>query len=415
VLLFVSLAFATDPGCVPASLDALRLDLDGVEAALRDADGDEAARRLGAAVDAWPCSAEPAYPHDVARMGRLAALVAWSAGDVDEMARWARLWQSVDPTVGPMMRRGPNPEGFVAAVGAIALPAVATGAGQGIVPPKRGLVTMDGVPAWSADALPDTPHLVQVWDRRGQLVSGVWQEGADFDAALLGSSSDRTLPDWWVMWVETRPAPPAPPAPVAVEPGERSSSERPVRQRVSQAPAPPPVVARDPAQAPRTAHPGATGGEAPTAGVGGAPNAGRARRAPCPWGEGDPTEVEVRRRDVLIEGTAWSVRHPEDQARLRAAFVACQEFRAARRLDRWDEARGKLFSHEARDAREALARLLLEPEPDRPGKRGRRAALAPAAPPVEPPAAVPVAPSAPVDAPAPVDPSPPAAPPGSGG
>jgi hypothetical protein len=336
--LLAPLAAAQEQVCSDAvSLEALRFDLDEAEVALGQGDGDNATEALSAAMDRFACVSAPVYPEDVAHAARLSSLLAFFQQDDEEVARWGQLWRAVAPQIGALTRVSPQPERWLAMVDA-AGPATTGGPGGGLAAPKKGVILVDGRAMSEPVVEVGLPHFVQVLDRKGSVQAAFWQDGVVFPAEWLAPEAT-AIPAWWVESVAARapfPLPTPEPAPAP-------------------APAAVPKPAAKPVPAPAPAHPEAPVFDAP-------PPA-------CSWGEGDPASATATNRAVVIEGQTWPLKTEEQRAAFRAAIRECHEFRASRRFDRWQEAKKKLFSRDARTHRETMVRFLLEPEPPKPGKR----------------------------------------------
>jgi hypothetical protein len=324
IALVAALASAQEEVCPgPLSLEAVRLDLDQVEVTLRDLHGDEAADLLDDVTDSLRCVDVPVTPEDVARIGRLASLMAFFQQDSEEVDRWGQLWQTVAPNVGPGVKRSPVPELWLARVTSLPKPEIG-GPAANLAPPQRGLVVVDGAAVTSPEASIGLPHFVQVFDKKAKLVVGFWQDGIVFPDEWLGGDAPPTIPAWWT----ASPGPTAAPAPAP------TAAPAPT-------PAPPPAPVEEPL---------------PTFG---------SEATECVWGTGDPTDVDVRHGRITIDGFAFPIRSDEDQDAFRGALRLCHEFRASRRFNRWLAVRGHLFSGDGRKAKAAFVRVLVKPEPRR--------------------------------------------------
>jgi hypothetical protein len=312
VLLLSRVASAQEEAC-PGLLTVAEIDraLDSVGSALASLDGDRAAHVLEELAEFTRCLGEVVPPDRIGRLAAQRSVVAYYEQDFEDARRWAQLALAVSGAADAGAVDGP--QRWRDDYGALPLtPGAAAGA---VAPPEGGLVTLDGRALLAPSAVTDTPHLLQVVDRKQRVLSSRWMDGTAFPEDVLGDGDPPEVPRWWV----EPPAPSAPAAPASPEPAPAVSE-----------PAPPaPEVVFD--------------GEISTDG--------------CPFSV-DPQDVHARKKRVTIEGHTWTFREDLDLIEFRDVLRTCGEFRAARRFSRWQVQGGGAL-------RDQFVQALRAPEPRR--------------------------------------------------
>jgi len=329
--------------------------LDAAEAALVELNVDRADRILDDVVGVLRCVAAPLSPDDLGRLARPLAVVAFYDADPEELRSWT--WLERDTVGGAWPEAAlPVPPAFHALRAELSEPPLVRAEG-GWLPPKKGAVLVDGRPSVWPEARSEVPHLLQMVDKKGRVVWSGWMLGADAPERWIDPSGGAVEVPRWVVS-------PPPPAPW----GDGVASADPVPD-----PNPPEEAAPvgDGAAAAEPVSPE----EAATA-PGDAQGEERSRRPrrttafmevfpDCPWRRA-PTKVTVQGTTVHVNRHSYPARTAPEVAELQRVFRQCGEFRAARRLARWAEARGAWFKGaEARKQRDAMVRVLLADEPTR--------------------------------------------------
>jgi hypothetical protein len=325
----ISGAWAQTEACPgPLPLSEWQEAMGSVDQALIALDGTLADRILDDIVYELRCLRVPAPPAELGRLARQIALVAFYAQDHDEMRVWMGLARE---TVGqvPWPEALPVPERFFALTDALEPPAVQQADGH-LQVPRGGGALLDGFLLQQPEATGSVQHLLQIADKRGEILLTDWQNGAAFPEEWLGAEPVRlTVPDWYV----------APP-----EPAEREEAPEPE-------PEPDPELP-EPVQA----------GPEPTLSF-----EGDGRSQDCPW-KLEPHTVEADRREVRVNRHVYPVRTEEQQGEFKELLRSCGEFRAARRFTRWRGARaqgfGGAFAGAAR-YRRAMVEAIASDEPVR--------------------------------------------------
>ena len=285
--------------------------LDAVESALLDLDGAQADRLLDYAHHELRCAQTPATPADVGRMASHEAVLHWYDQDPEEAVRWG--WAVLDTVGSSTDWPEVTPSGLLTELNANPLPDATGPQGVGLQPPAKGAVLRSGFLLTEPRAPVRVPGLMQLVDKRGEVLETWWQDGSAFDDDLLGPPRSLSAPRWYT----------PPPAPRAAEP---------------------------------TAH-------EPVASDAGDVEMRWDIEPECPW-KGQPRKVEAKGATVRVNRRVFDVKTTEDQRAFLRTLRTCGEFRAARRFKQWREARGKL-AFDAPSKRKSMERALLTPEPTR--------------------------------------------------
>ncbi len=351
-LLLVAAPFAQTEVC-PGPLTAAYMveSMDAVDVAISEFNGERANGLLDDLLYELRCLEHPIDPRHLGRLARQLSLMSFYEQDVLETESWALLARS---TLGgaPWPSGIPIPEtyhGFLAELPELEEVEVE---GAGLAPPKKGAILMDGRVLLRPRAALGTSHLVQVADKKGAVSATRWQHGAAFDESLLGGATELKAPRWY-----SEPEPPAPPVlalPVA-EPDPAPESEVPdsvpVPDTVPEPVADPVADAELPSEVRDRMF--------------------RSREATegCPWKK-QPMVAVAKAGEVRVNRHSYAVKSPAQQAEFRSVLRSCGEFRAARRFERWRDARRKLALDAGRYKR-GMVKALLTDEPKKRRKPSR--------------------------------------------
>ncbi len=305
----VTAAFAQEEAC-PGTLAVAEVDqvLAATTTALEDLDGDRAAHLVEEVSSLLRCLGGVLTPDQLGRFAATSSVVAFYEQDFEEARRWAEL--AVTTTGSANAGSVSVPERWWADYGAL-VPTVGEAAGV-VSPPPGGVVVVDGRALLAARAAVATPHLLQLVDRKGRVLSTRWFDGVAFPEDVVAGSSPPSVPRWWT----------EPPTVTVIEPG---------------------TVVAAPVAAPEVVFDGVVSTQG------------------CPFTP-DPQDVRARGRRVTIEGQSWVFRKDEDVTEFRDVLRTCGEFRAARRFAKWQVS--SAFSG-AKEFREAFVEALRTPEPRR--------------------------------------------------
>ena len=337
-LLWLTLAWAQEEPCGGVlPVEELHVALDATEEALAELQVDRDDRILDDVIDVLRCIGTPLEPSDLGRLARHVSLVAFYDADQAELRSWT--WLERD-TVGGSWPSDvlPVPDTFHALRAELSEPPMVTAEG-GWLAPKKGAVWLDGRPSEGPTARSEVPHLLQMLDKKGRVTWSGWMVGSDAPEQWFDPQGGPVeVPRW-----ASAPPPPAPWDDAV-------------------------VVVDEPVEVPDVDEPAEPVDDDTVEG-----RKKRPRRTTefmeifpdCPWRRG-PGKVSVEGSKVQINRFEYSVRSADDLAEAQAVFRRCGEFRAARRLARYAEARKKLFAAaDAREQRDALVRVLLAEEPTR--------------------------------------------------
>lgn len=341
ILWLTALALAQEEACPgPLPVALWQEAMGAVDEALAQQRVAQADRILDDVIDQLRCLDTPVDPTDLGHLARQVAVVAFYSADEEERISWS--WLAHDTLGGtPWPDRLPVPARFHELEAERPERPLTELESQQLAPPSKGALLLDGWPLERPVARSGVVHLAQAVDRKGRVLHGSLQLGADFDPTWLTDGS-ASVPVPGHLEV---PAPP-PPAPAPVP---RPTPEAPVEHGTDE-----PVAARP------IATPGPPPADLPFAEV----------FPDCPWNAG-PNKARVEGREVVVNRHRHPVGRADDVVDTQRIFRQCGEFRAARRLGRWADERRKLF-RSGREHREAMIRVLLADEPRRKtARRGR--------------------------------------------
>ncbi len=304
-------AFAQDEAC-PGKLAVAEVSevLQAVQGALGSLDGDRASSLLEEVHGLARCLGEVVPPEVLGTYAANRSVVSFYEQDFEEARRWALLavattgMATAGSVVGPE-RWWVDYGGVTPEVGAV---------DGGPAPPAGGLLVVDGRALTAPAAAVATPHLLQVLDRKGRVVTTRWIDGTAFPADVLTGGALGDPPRWW--------------------------TEPPGMSVVTVSPTAPP----------------------PTPTVGEVVFDGVVATDGCPFAP-NPTDVQVRNHHLTIEGQRYPLRADLDIVAVRDVLRTCGELRAARRFSKWAVTHSALRPR--RELREAFVEALSTPEPVR--------------------------------------------------
>lgn len=258
--------------------------MDAVDRAVSIGNIDLSKKILDQIQEALTCSESLVRPSDLGRFAQQMSVTAFYGQEDDDATQWALLSMEVVPDA-PWPDTLPQPSSYDDLLVSLSPPERVRRDGEGWVVPKRGGVIIDGRLAMRPEVTTSIPHLVQVADHKGQLLSARWIDGAALPADLLGEPVEISIPKWYV------------------DPDARARSEQ-----------PPPVL-----------------GSAPL------PASDLDEKPECPWKT--IKQASVAASTVTINKTPYPVRTEIAQAGFLDLLYACEEFEAAGRFQKWRAAR----------------------------------------------------------------------------
>lgn len=192
LIALIATALAQQEACTPQAPATFAQALDAVEPLLSE-DLSTASTTLDAAAEVARCLSEPVEPSVLARFAWYRAEVA--SLNQEEVATWA--WATAAGDAGsdaPAERVPPFHPLRTLLEEAPEDPPMGGPEGVGLAVPKKGTLYADGKPLSTPRVRMETPHLVQVFDRDGELFLSMWQNGAAFSPTLLSAGEERARP-----------------------------------------------------------------------------------------------------------------------------------------------------------------------------------------------------------------------------
>lgn len=175
---------------------AWEADMRVVDDALDAGNTEGAATAFRAVDERLVCLGEIASPDSLGWYARQKALLAFLDQDGDTAMRWAQLARAVAPDL-PWPNQMPASHPFRKDLAAAPTPPMGGRDDASFVVERGGAVFVDGKFTPQPRALAEMNHLVQVFDKRGLLVSTTWQDGGVFPDTMLGpKGADLELPAW---------------------------------------------------------------------------------------------------------------------------------------------------------------------------------------------------------------------------
>jgi hypothetical protein len=216
-VLLPRLAHAQDEVCdEELSINWFIQGMDAIDAAFAAFDVEKARLIATDLKENVRCCVDPIHANHLVRHGRQRALAAFFDQDESLMAYWGQLDQ-LNPEL-------PWPEGFEDPEHPLrdTLSFMDKGMpvelkGRGLDLPKGTVLLLDGRPLTKPIAVLDMPHMVQVLDRPGHVISGGWQDGTAFaDYRITYEPTELVVPNWY----DPPPTDLDPNAPVVIDPKE---------------------------------------------------------------------------------------------------------------------------------------------------------------------------------------------------
>lgn len=171
--------------------EQLLVELDGVDAALRDLDVDGAREQMKGVHKRLLCLEEPVDPLGLGRFARQLSVAFFFDQDEDAMLRWGRLTRTVAPDLPWPADLDPE-HPLRAALEARPQPKAARNP-LALSVPKKAVLYLNGSPIADSEVAIETPGLGQLEDKGDWRVW--WQDGSAFPEDLLGEpGSEPELP-----------------------------------------------------------------------------------------------------------------------------------------------------------------------------------------------------------------------------
>ncbi|TVQ90608.1 MAG: hypothetical protein EA397_12315 [Deltaproteobacteria bacterium] len=181
--------FAAEPAhavyemCNPYSIEEFRDQMAAIEKAFDDFDMNEARYQAETAEKQARCITSPVTPQELARFATLRAQMYFFDQKMDNAAEWMLVALSVNGNSFPEDIGPTHPLRLVVRdIDTLDIPPV-TFDGHA-VPPKRGVVLMNGRLIQKPTSYENVRSLVQVFDRNGEWVEGFWLNGVEFNDSV---------------------------------------------------------------------------------------------------------------------------------------------------------------------------------------------------------------------------------------
>jgi len=166
----------------PYTNNELAEDIVAVRALFDDGSLGDARQQLMLMGEGLTCLDNVVEPGLVARFSQLMSMSYFFGQDQDQAIRWALLAHETGPDI-PYEMSAQHP--FMEMVRDLPEQPLGQIEGKQLAPPEQGAIFLNGYLALLPMARAEVPHLVQVFDDRGRILGGFWQEGAQFQDGLL--------------------------------------------------------------------------------------------------------------------------------------------------------------------------------------------------------------------------------------
>ena len=145
------------------------------------------------------CLSEPARPTDIVRFARQQGTISFFDQDETNAIRWMLLAKDTVPDQ-PWPVAYPPTHPLRGVLEWAEEPATVGPADMRVLPPKKGAILMNGYLLTLPNAKAEVPNLVQVFDKRGELVKAFWQDGGAFRPEYLAPEDGTEVqpPKWFV-------------------------------------------------------------------------------------------------------------------------------------------------------------------------------------------------------------------------
>lgn len=198
LLLLPSFAFAQQETCSGYT----NIELDEANARANDAfmkvDIGRAQRALIRAQNQLRCLDEPVLPDSFATFGRLRGLLAFFDEDESLATQWGVAAREASPDLEwSAMFDEDHP--FRELIEETEKPQVSGVQGGFLKIPQKGAFLINGQLIWEPMTTIEIPHLVQIVDKKGNVISSMWQDGAAFSDTVLTDEAPSTFkaPRWY--------------------------------------------------------------------------------------------------------------------------------------------------------------------------------------------------------------------------
>jgi hypothetical protein len=189
-------ANAQSPSCEPLPVESMRAGLDQIEAALRRSAQTKALTAITRMFEAMPCLTSRATPRDLARFGRLRCETSFWDQDEELAIQWCTFSKTIENLPWPSRMAEGHPIRNL--IEELEEPPIVGPDNKSLAVPKGGAALLDGRPTHLPKAMTETPHFVQLIDKKETVLSSTWVDGGAFGSNVLGESMSATpsLPKW---------------------------------------------------------------------------------------------------------------------------------------------------------------------------------------------------------------------------
>ena len=193
-----SVAHAQDLPCnEPFGTNDFVSKMDAADAALAEFNLEGYRALLNDIHDLLPCTFDRVHPNFLTRYARQMAMSYFLDQDEMSMGRWGTmaLANAELPWVGAL---DDETHPFRDALAFIDDPWINGPENAGVNPPKDGGILLDGTLLLTPVASAETPHFIQVVDKRGLILESFWQDGSGFAHKLLKAEvTPPEAPNWY--------------------------------------------------------------------------------------------------------------------------------------------------------------------------------------------------------------------------
>ena len=142
----------------------------------------------------FPCMDELVEPDVLGRYAQQLAIINYLSKDETAAVRWGHLATFVAPglrwrSIGPV-------NVLTSLIYSAGVPELGGPVDKGLIPPYKGGIFHNGSLLTEPLVPIEVPGLIQIADKRGQIIETYWQDGAAFSPSILGETKQLEAPRW---------------------------------------------------------------------------------------------------------------------------------------------------------------------------------------------------------------------------